>query len=416
MFNSYREEKKNEFKLVPGEAPEVVSGEAPLTDIGMAAGDPLDDGWDGVSEALTMRADSHAARYEQMYDVALAHAGDAEAVKRVEGDALWGWSLKPESVANAENTEDVLGTGLARVYGTEDPAAVWDAMNASADYEYEQMPAWNTQAEGMRLVWKRFSNKVKKEYEYHNKVVTDITRQLETKEMSMSEQEYNTIASTIEYRHREIGYPTLTREEKKTIYQNWLKTKQEEKAQKEAADAAEQARKTQETYCTLGIIIGSILLIITIYKLYHHRLAIYTTLRPLLHPFPLIACSLLGIATADMPYGYYTFLRIVISIWGISGIIQANKEEQASPGKTAAIIISSGILILYNPIIPIHLDRETWLPLNLISIPLILLTTYLLHHRPHRSRGLQTANTNSLDKPPAPPAESPRTAPPPPES
>ena len=83
-----------------------------------------------------------------------------------------------------------------------------------------------------------------------------------------------------------------------------------------------------------------------------------------------------------MPYGYYTFLRIVLSIWGITGIIQANKEEQASPGKTAAIIISSGILILYNPIIPIHLDRETWLPLNLISIPLILLTTYLTQHRP----------------------------------
>ena len=149
----------NEY-LVPGETPEVVSGEAPLTDIGMAAGDPLDDGWDGMSEAVTMRADSHAARYEQMYDVALAHAGDAEAVKRVEGDALWGWSLKPESVANAENTEDVLGTGLARVYGTEDPGAVWDAMNASADYEYEVMPAWNTQAEGMRLVWKRFSKMV----------------------------------------------------------------------------------------------------------------------------------------------------------------------------------------------------------------------------------------------------------------
>lgn len=90
-----------------------------------------------------------------------------------------------------------------------------------------------------------------------------------------------------------------------------------------------------------------------------------------------------------MPYGYYTFLRIVLSIWGITGIIQANKEEQQTPCKTAAIIISSGILILYNPIIPIHLNRETWLPLNLISIPLILLTTYLTQRlSPHRSRGL----------------------------
>lgn len=106
------------------------------------------------------------------------------------------------------------------------------------------------------------------------------------------------------------------------------------------------------------------------------------TLKNILRPFPLTVCALLGIAAFDLSYGYYQFLRIVLSIWGISGIIQANKEEKSSPGKTAAIIISSGILILYNPLIPIHLDRENWLPLNLISIPLILLTTYLTQSKP----------------------------------
>lgn len=193
-------------------------GDEPLTDIGVEPGSVLRDDWDGVSDAITMQAQSaeKARKMQQLVDVAYAKAGDKAAAKRVEADALLGWALTAEAAADAENTEDVLGTQLARRYGTGDPGAVWDAMNASADYEYEQMPAWNTRAEGMRLVWTRFANKVKKEYEYHKKAVADITRQLETKDMSMSEQEYNTIASTIEHQHREIGYPTLTREEKKT--------------------------------------------------------------------------------------------------------------------------------------------------------------------------------------------------------
>lgn len=133
-------------------------GAGPLTDIGVEAGSVLRDNWDGVSDAITMQAQSaeKARKMQQLVDVAYAKAGDKDAAKRVESDALLGWALTAEAAADAENTEDVLGTQLARRYGTGDPGAVWDAMNASADYEYEQMPAWNTRAEGMRLVWQRF--------------------------------------------------------------------------------------------------------------------------------------------------------------------------------------------------------------------------------------------------------------------
>ena len=137
-------------------------GDGPLTDIGVEPGSVLRDEWDGVSDAITMQARSaeKARKMQQLVDVAFAKAGDKEAAKRVESDALLGWALTAEAAADAENTEDVLGTQLARRYGTGDPGAVWDAMNASADYEYEQMPVWNTRAEGMRLVWGRFQKMV----------------------------------------------------------------------------------------------------------------------------------------------------------------------------------------------------------------------------------------------------------------
>lgn len=132
-------------------------GDGPLTDIGVEYG-ALRDDWDGVSDAITMQAQAEekARKMQQLVDVAYAKAGDKAAAKRVESDALLGWALTAEAAADAENTECALGEQLARRYGTDNPGAVWRAMNASADYEYEQMPAWNTQADGMRLVWQRF--------------------------------------------------------------------------------------------------------------------------------------------------------------------------------------------------------------------------------------------------------------------
>ena len=113
----------------------------------------------------------------------------------------------------------------------------------------------------------------------------------------------------------------------------------------------------------------------------HHKMNI-KAIQSILHPFPLIICVLLAIAICKLPYGYYQFLRIAVTIWGLTGIIQAAAKPTPGAAKTSALIISSGIAILYNPILPILLDKEIWVYLNLISIPLILLTTYLIHKHP----------------------------------
>lgn len=135
-----------------------------------------DDRWHGknaeteFSDAITMQAEARwraeerkrkQKELEGIEAVALADAGDEDARRRLSlYHEHWGWTQLDVALHDREHRDEVLGDGLARVYGTGDPGAVWDAMNASADYEYEQMPVWNTRAEGMRLVWGRFAKMV----------------------------------------------------------------------------------------------------------------------------------------------------------------------------------------------------------------------------------------------------------------
>jgi hypothetical protein len=74
-----------------------------------------------------------------------------------------------------------------------------------------------------------------------------------------------------------------------------------------------------------------------------------------------IGCGLLLIAIADLSYGYYKFLRIVISIIaGLNTFVELDSENKK------LFFFFLAVLILFNPIIPIHLDKNTWTPINII--------------------------------------------------
>jgi intracellular septation protein A len=75
-----------------------------------------------------------------------------------------------------------------------------------------------------------------------------------------------------------------------------------------------------------------------------------------------IATLLLLIATATMPYGYYQFLRIAITI--AAGITAYNLFEKKQNNWLIAFVL---IMILYNPIIVIHLDKAIWKPINIVT-------------------------------------------------
>lgn len=60
-------------------------------------------------------------------------------------------------------------------------------------------------------------------------------------------------------------------------------------------------------------------------------------------------------ALADNPYGYYQILRWVIA--GVTGYSAYLAYEQGKNTWTWILAITA---ILFNPIAPIRLDRETW--------------------------------------------------------
>ncbi len=74
----------------------------------------------------------------------------------------------------------------------------------------------------------------------------------------------------------------------------------------------------------------------------------------------LIAIGLLLLAIAKLPYGYYMFLRIVITIIAIT-----NALEEVKSLKKIWLIVFIIIAIIYNPIIPIYLKKHIWIPINI---------------------------------------------------
>lgn len=71
---------------------------------------------------------------------------------------------------------------------------------------------------------------------------------------------------------------------------------------------------------------------------------------------------LLGIGVFKLPYGYYTFLRIIVFIYSISYLYIFYKNEKH--GVTVAL---TAIAILFNPILPIHLNKEIWSFINIAT-------------------------------------------------
>lgn len=79
-----------------------------------------------------------------------------------------------------------------------------------------------------------------------------------------------------------------------------------------------------------------------------------------------LAAALLLIATARLPYGYYTFLRM--AIFGFSAVVAFFAFADGSSRWGAAFAM---LAILFNPIFPVYLDRPTWFWLDIASAAVI---------------------------------------------
>jgi hypothetical protein len=61
------------------------------------------------------------------------------------------------------------------------------------------------------------------------------------------------------------------------------------------------------------------------------------------------------------PYGYYQILRWVVTI--IAGLVSLETYENHLPIWTFILV---AIALLFNPIIPVYLDKATWVPIDFI--------------------------------------------------
>ncbi|MFC1771175.1 DUF6804 family protein [Candidatus Margulisiibacteriota bacterium] len=98
-----------------------------------------------------------------------------------------------------------------------------------------------------------------------------------------------------------------------------------------------------------------------------------------------IAILTLLFALADNPYGYYQLLR-----WFICGLSAYLAYQNYSHNRNVWLWIFVCIAVLFNPIAPIHLNRETWQPIDIfvailffISIVFSLVNSYRLKKGNH---------------------------------
>ena len=75
--------------------------------------------------------------------------------------------------------------------------------------------------------------------------------------------------------------------------------------------------------------------------------------------------TLLLVALFPLPYAYYQIMRWVICSCALYIAYQSYQEKEEW-NKTAVLFVS--IAILYNPIGAIHLFKEAWMVLNILTV------------------------------------------------
>ncbi|MFC1636345.1 DUF6804 family protein [Planctomycetota bacterium] len=94
--------------------------------------------------------------------------------------------------------------------------------------------------------------------------------------------------------------------------------------------------------------------------------------RPHLIPAIIAALMLFG-ALAQWPYGYYQLLRFVVCGVSVYVAVMAYTWK-----KIWATWLFGIVAILFNPLVPIHLSRELWQPIDFMTAVLFVVTVFVL--------------------------------------
>ncbi len=94
--------------------------------------------------------------------------------------------------------------------------------------------------------------------------------------------------------------------------------------------------------------------------------------RPHLIPAIIVAIILVG-TLAPWPYGYYQLLRFVVCGVSVYVAFMAYNWQ-----KIWATWLFGFIALLFNPLIPVHLSREIWQPIDIICAVLFAVIAFIL--------------------------------------
>lgn len=90
----------------------------------------------------------------------------------------------------------------------------------------------------------------------------------------------------------------------------------------------------------------------------------------------LVPALFLLVGIADLPIGYYTFMRIVAFLASCLIAFMSYKENEKV---NLWVILFALMAILFNPIIPIYLhDKDTWVVLDFIGATLFAIKGFII--------------------------------------
>lgn len=100
--------------------------------------------------------------------------------------------------------------------------------------------------------------------------------------------------------------------------------------------------------------------------------------RPLALPM-LIAATMAFVAVGDLPYEYYTLVRVVVCATSAYGVVASAVHRRMWAPWPCSVIA-----VLFNPFVPVELSKEYWQTLDVLAGILLLATGALVRSRTRR--------------------------------
>jgi hypothetical protein len=96
-----------------------------------------------------------------------------------------------------------------------------------------------------------------------------------------------------------------------------------------------------------------------------------------------LACAaLLFIALLRLPIGYYTFLRLAVTVGAVTFIYHHARRS----GLGWWVLVFGALALLFNPIWPVYLgDRSLWAPINILGGAVFLVAAWFVGRKRRES-------------------------------